>query len=96
MILFVKRELIKISENLSFLQLNPNDLDKDGKTIIEDTEKTLFDLAEKGNFNSSLIKFDEAMRQTIEMASNAYKNEEGIVGVPTGFTEFRWKGWRVT
>ena len=84
--LFVKRELIKISENLSYTAKS-NDLDKDGKTIIEDTEKTLFDLAEKGNFNSSLMKFDEAMKQTIEMASNAYKNEEGIVGVPTGLTD---------
>ena len=27
------------------------------------------------------------MRQTIEMASSAYKNEEGIVGVPTGLTD---------
>ena len=27
------------------------------------------------------------MRQTIEMASNAYKNEEGIVGVPTGLKD---------
>ena len=44
-------------------------------------------LAEKGSFSSSLIKFDEAMRQTIEMASNAYKNEEGIVGVPTGLKD---------
>ena len=84
--LFVKRELIKISENLSF-SAKSNDLNKDGKTIIEDTEKILFDLAEKGNFNSSLVKFDEAMKQTIEMASNAYKNEEGIVGVPTGLTD---------
>ena len=84
--LFVKRELIKISENLSYTAKS-NDLDKDGKTIIEDTEKTLFDLAEKGNFNSSLMKFDEAMKQTIEMASNAYKNEEGIVGVPTGLSD---------
>ena len=84
--LFVKRELIKISENLAFTAKS-NDLDKDGKTIIEDTEKTLFDLAEKGNFNSSLVKFDEAMKQTIEMASNAYKNEEGIVGVPTGLSD---------
>ena len=84
--LFVKRELIKISEDLSFTAKS-NNLNKDGKTIIEDTEKNLFDLAEKGNFNSSLIKFDEAMRQTIEMASSAYKNEEGIVGVPTGLTD---------
>ncbi len=84
--LFVKRELIKISENLSF-NAKSNDLEKDGQDLIEDTEKTLFDLAEKGNFNSTLIKFDEAMKQTIEMASNAYKNEEGIVGVPTGLSD---------
>ena len=30
---------------------------------------------------------DEAMKLTIEMASNAYKNEEGIVGVPTGLRD---------
>ena len=29
------------------------------------------------------------MKLTIEMASNAYKNEEGIVGVPTGLKRFR-------
>ena len=46
-------------------------------------ERLLFDLAEKGSFNSSLIKFDEAVRQTIEMASFSYKNDEGIFGVPT-------------
>ena len=84
--LYVKRELIKISENLSF-NAKSNNLDKDGQNLIEETEKTLFDLAEKGNFNSSLIKFDDAMKQTIEMASNAYKNEEGIVGVPTGLSD---------
>ena len=59
-----------------------NDLNTSGQNIIENSEKLLFDLA-KGSFNSSLIKFDEAMKQTIEMASAAYKNEEGIVGVPT-------------
>ena len=44
-------------------------------------------MAEKGSFSSSLIKFDEAMKLTIEMASNAYKNEEGVVGVPTGLKD---------
>ena len=84
--LFVKRELIKISENIiDSAQLN--DLDQDGQTIIENFEKSLFDLAEKGSFSSSLVKFDEAMKMTIEMASNAYKNDEGIVGVPTGLTD---------
>jgi len=84
--LYVKRELIKISENIIDVA-KLNDLDNDGKSIIENFEKSLFDLAEKGSFSSSLVKFDEAMKLTIEMASNAYKNEEGIVGVPTGLTE---------
>jgi len=84
--LFVKRELIKISESV-IDTAKLNDLDNDGQKIIENFEKSLFDLAEKGSFSNSLIKFDEAMRQTIEMASSAYKNDEGIVGVPTGLTD---------
>jgi replicative DNA helicase len=84
--MFVRRELIKISENtIDSAKLNA--LDVSGQNIIENSERLLFDLAEKGSFNSSLVKFDEAMRQTIEMATTAYKNEEGIVGVPTGLTE---------
>ena len=84
--LFVKRELIKISENIIDIA-KLNELDSDGQSIIENFEKSLFDLAEKGSFSSSLVKFDEAMKLTIEMASNAYKNDEGIVGVPTGLTD---------
>ncbi len=81
--LFVKRELIKISDNIIHAA-KLNDLNDDGQKIIENFEKSLFDLAEKGSFNSSIVKFDEAVKQTIEMASNAYKSEEGIVGVPSG------------
>ncbi len=84
--MFVRRELIKISEN-TIDSAKLNDLNTTGQNIIENSEKLLFDLAEKGSFNSSLIKFDEAMKLTIEMASNAYKNEEGIVGVPTGLRD---------
>ena len=84
--MFVRRELIKISEQ-TIDSAKLNELDTNGQTIIENSERQLFDLAEKGSFNSSLIKFDEAMKQTIEMASAAYKNEEGIVGVPTGLRD---------
>jgi len=84
--MFVRRELIKISES-TIESAKINDLNISGQNIIESSEKFLFDLAEKGSFNSSLVKFDEAMKLTIEMASNAYKNEEGIVGVPTGLRD---------
>ena len=84
--MFVRRELIIISEQ-TIDSAKLNELDTNGQTIIENSERLLFDLAEKGSFNSSLVKFDEAMKQTIEMASAAYKNEEGIVGVPTGLRD---------
>ena len=84
--MFVRRELIKISET-TIDSAKLNDLNVSGQNIIENSERLLFDLAEKGSFNSSLVKFDEAMKYTIEMASNAYKNEEGIVGVPTGLRD---------
>ena len=84
--MFVRRELIKISE-ATIDNAKINDLNTNGQNIIENSERLLFDLAEKGSFNSSLVKFDEAMKQTIEMASAAYKNEGGIVGVPTGLRD---------
>ena len=82
----IRRELIKISETMTENASNKI-LDLPGNKIIEDSERLLFDLAEKGSFNTSFIKFDQALNYTIEMASNAYKNEEGIVGVPTGLTD---------
>ena len=84
--MFVRREIIKISEQ-TLDNAKIKDIDKNGQEIIEDTEKQLYDLAEKGSSGSSLIKFDDAMKQTIAMASAAYKNEGGIVGVPTGLRD---------
>jgi len=83
---FVKRELFKISENLSDDAVDEK-TEKSGEDIIQDTEKSLFDLAERGTFNQSFLKFDQALDQTIEMATNAMKSGEGIVGVPTGLKD---------
>ena len=82
----VRRELIKISEATIDNASNKN-IDLPGEKIIEDSEKLLFDLAERGSFSKSFVKFDIALNQTIEMASRAFKSTEGIVGVPTGLTD---------
>ena len=84
--MFVRRELIKISENTIY-SAKLSDINISGQNIIENSEKLFFDLAERGSVSSSLVKFDEAVKFTIEMATNAYKNEEGIVGVPTGLRD---------
>ena len=82
----VRRELIKISEATIDNASNKN-IDLPGEKIIEDSEKLLFDLAERGSFSKSFVKFDIALNQTIEMASRAFKSTEGVVGVPTGLTD---------
>ena len=82
----VRRELIKISEATIDNASNKN-IDLPGEKIIENSEKLLFDLAERGSFSKSFVKFDAALNQTIEMASRAFKSTEGIVGVPTGLTD---------
>ena len=84
--MFVRRELIKISEQ-TIDDAKLGDLNITGQTIIENSEKELFKLAEKDSFGATFIKFDKALKDTIDMASAAYKNEEGIVGVPTGLRD---------
>jgi len=83
----VRRELIKISESVLNEASNNNEITSTGEEIIQNTEKSLFDLAERGHFNRSFLKFENALNQTIEMAKKAYQNDEGIVGVPTGLTD---------
>jgi len=83
----VRRELIKISESVLYQASSNTEIETSGEEMIQNTEKYLFDLAERGHFNRSFIKFDRALKQTIEMAESAHKNEGGIVGVPTGLTD---------
>ena len=83
--MYLRRELVLISDNLSSETLNAKE--QSAENIIETTEKSLFDLAERGSFSQSFLKFNQALDQTIEMATLAMKNDKGIVGVPTGLTD---------
>ena len=83
----VRRELIKISESVLNDASSSNEITSSGEEMIQNAEKSLFDLAERGHFNRSFLKFESALKQTIEMARSAYQSEEGIVGVPTGLTD---------
>ena len=49
---FVRRELVQISHNLSDESMDDS-TEKSGEVIIQDTEKSLFDLAERGTFSQS-------------------------------------------
>ncbi len=84
--MYLRRELIMISEKLSSDTLDSTQ-EQNAENIIENTEKSLFDLAERGTFSQSFLKFNQALDQTIEMATVAMQNDRGLVGVPTGLTD---------
>ena len=85
--MYLRRELVLISEKLSYDTLNANTQEQDAEKIIESTEKSLYNLAERGSFSQSFIEFRKAIDKTIEMATLAMKSDRGIVGVPTGLTD---------
>ncbi len=85
--MYLRRELVQISNQLTSDTLNASYQEQNAENIIESTEKSLFDLAERGSFSQSFLKFNQALDQTIEMATLAMKSDQGIVGVPTGLTD---------
>jgi replicative DNA helicase len=89
--MYLRRELIQISDKLNSDTYNANAQEQNAENIIENTEKSLFDLAERGSFSQSFLKFNKALDQTIEMATLAMQNDQGLVGVPTGLTDLDQK-----
>ena len=85
--MYLRRQLIQISDKLTSDTLNASSEEHDAELIIENTEKSLFDLAERGSFSQSFLKFNKALDQTIQMATMAMQSDQGIVGVPTGLTD---------
>ena len=53
--MYLRRELVIISNKLSSDTLNANTQEQNAENIIEDTEKSLFQLAEKGTFSQSFL-----------------------------------------
>ena len=85
--MYLRRELVLISNQLSSDTLNATSQEQNAENIIENTERSLFDLAERGSFSQSFLKFNKALDQTIEMATLAMQSDQGIVGVPTGLSD---------
>ncbi len=85
--MYLRRELVLVSDKLSADTFNASSEEKNAEKIIEETEKSLYDLAERGTFSQSYLKFNKALDETIKMATLAMQSDQGIVGVPTGLTD---------
>ncbi len=84
--LSTRRDLIQIGEdmvNVAYdapVELSPQDQ-------INDAERRLYELAEVGRYDGGFMRFSEALKDAVDLASKAYQREGGLSGVATGFLD---------
>jgi replicative DNA helicase len=84
--LAIRRALIQIGEEMTTVAYDA-DVDMTAPKQIEEAEKSLFDLAEKGQYNGGFQPFNEALTDAIRMAGEAYQRDGRLSGIATGLID---------
>jgi replicative DNA helicase len=84
--LALRRNLILIGEEMTATAYE-SDVELTAPKQIEEAEKQLFDLAEKGRYDGGFQSFNDALREAIEMAGEAYSRDGTLSGTATGLTD---------
>jgi len=81
------RQLIKVTEGIT----NQCYLDKEKvETVLEDTEKKIFDILQKRN-TGDFVSIKDIVFHSLESIEAAAKNKGGVTGVATGFYDLDYK-----
>ncbi|GGA50320.1 replicative DNA helicase [Pelagibacterium lentulum] len=84
--LAIRRSLILIGEEVVESAYSA-DVDASANKQIEEAEKRLFDLAEKGRYDGGFQGFNQALIEAINMAGEAYSRDGSLSGTATGLTD---------
>ena len=84
--LSVRRDLIIIGEDMVNVAYD-SPVDMPPERQIEESERRLYSLAEKGKYGSGFLSFSHALTDAIDMASKAYQREGGLSGLSTGLRD---------
>ncbi len=84
--LALRRELIDIGAGM-ISSATKGDLEVPGEAQIQDAERKLFSLAERGAGAQGFLSFNTALTTSIQAATAAYKRDGKIAGVPTGLRD---------
>jgi replicative DNA helicase len=84
--LAVRRQLITVGEDLVNTAYDAP-VEMEPRAQIEEAERRLYELAEKGRYEGGFQKFDQAMRLAIDMAANAFQRAGGLSGISTGLRD---------
>ncbi len=84
--LAVRRDLIRIGEDIvneaydAPVEATPQDQ-------IEQAEKRLYEIAETGRYDGGFLRFGEALREAVDMASRAFQREGHLSGIACGLDD---------
>ncbi len=81
--LATRRNLINIGEDMVNIAYDAP-VDTSPSIQIEDAERRLFELAEKGGSDAGFNTFKEAMNTALDMAAAAYQRDGGLSGIAAG------------
>lgn len=84
--LAVRRQLIGVGEDLVNVAYDAP-VEMAPREQIEEAERKLYELAEKGRYEGGFQKFDGALRLAIDMAASAYQRAGGLSGISTGLRD---------
>jgi replicative DNA helicase len=84
--LAVRRELIHIGEDIVNTAFEAP-IDVAPAAQIEQAEKALYQVAEKGRFGEGPLGFDAALMRAVQLAEGALARGGSLSGIPTGFTD---------
>jgi replicative DNA helicase len=84
--LALRRALIGIGEEMVEVAYN-SEVDSTPNHQIEEVEKSLFDLAERGHYDGGFQGFNQALTEAVRMAGEAYQRDGHLSGTATGLTD---------
>jgi replicative DNA helicase len=84
--LAIRRNLIQIGEEMVATAYD-SDVEATAEKQIEEAEKSLFDLAEKGRYDGGFQTFSAALTEAIKMAGEAYSRDGSLSGLSTGLVD---------
>jgi replicative DNA helicase len=84
--LSTRRDLIRIGEDMVNLAYEAP-VDFSPQVQIDDAERRLYELAETGRYDGGFLKFSDALKDAVDLASKAYQRDGHLSGLATGLTD---------
>jgi len=86
----VRRSLYDLGGKLSFSAIE-SDMDTNPSDLIEEAEKDLYQISEKGTQAHNIQTFKSSIEEAVELMHKAFENDSSVVGVSTDFRDIDQK-----